>query len=54
MLGNPAEGDRSVVMGVIHSCNCVGECLHDECKEVEISGGEGGGCVNDSPDAWAV
>ncbi len=41
-------------MGGIHGGNCVGECLHDECKEGEIPGGEGGGCVDDGPDAWAV
>ncbi len=54
LLDNLAEGDRSVVMGGIHGGNCVGECLRDECKEVEIPGGEGGGCVDDGPDARAV
>ncbi len=41
-------------MGGIHGNNCVGECLCDECNEVEITGGEGGGCVDDGPDAPAV
>jgi hypothetical protein len=32
----------------------VGKCLWDLGKEVEISSGEGGGCIDDGPDALAV
>jgi hypothetical protein len=41
-------------MGSIHGGNCVGECLCNECKEVEISSAEDSGCVDDGLDAWAV
>ncbi len=32
----------------------MGKCLCNLGKEVEISSGEGGGCIDDGPDAWAV
>jgi hypothetical protein len=53
-LNNPNKGDRSIFLGGIHSGNCVGECLCNFGKEVEKPSGEGGGCVDDGPDAQAV